>query len=538
MHGTRFTGLCLALATTVWAGLGARSAAADVPTTTVITHGFQLFSTNKPDWMLAMGQQVLIAAGGQGAILRYIPADGSWQLAGGAPPVPGAPLVLLFNWADESDGASLPGTNVGYAEAAADALYTALRAPAGDLGFSPVAGRRVHVIGHSRGCCVNSEVVRRLGNADLPVDQMTNLDPHPVGPPMTESCGLSGGLDWGDTVPVRWSNVTWADNYWRKDTGLPGACHDCDFDGMALPAAQVYNVNLGGPLGEGASDLDDCLLGCRLEHIKTHVWYHGTIAGASTDSDCPVNPSGTWYANAEPGCTSWVCAGYVHSAVAGGPRPALAPGAELTPSELPFNGSFERSYSGWLFHGGGGTGTIVSDAGSSNRYLRLEPSKNSRIHNRLYLPAGASEVRLDWRVFTASTDDQLRVRLIGATGTVHQLPPLNLPVSGGWTRGVALPLDASLPRGAAYRLELAIVSQEGALTAVVGVDNVIIHAVETPRLVGDVNDDGVVNGADLGALLASWGPCSACAADLDGSGGVDGADLGALLAHWTSSTGG
>jgi Tol biopolymer transport system component len=49
---------------------------------------------------------------------------------------------------------------------------------------------------------------------------------------------------------------------------------------------------------------------------------------------------------------------------------------------------------------------------------------------------------------------------------------------------------------------------------------------------GDLNGDGLVNGADLGALLAAWGPCAGCAADLDGDGTVNGADLGVLLAHW------
>jgi len=48
--------------------------------------------------------------------------------------------------------------------------------------------------------------------------------------------------------------------------------------------------------------------------------------------------------------------------------------------------------------------------------------------------------------------------------------------------------------------------------------------------VGDLNDDCVVDGADLGALLAQWG--SNGPADLNGDGQVDGADLGALLAAW------
>ncbi len=50
-------------------------------------------------------------------------------------------------------------------------------------------------------------------------------------------------------------------------------------------------------------------------------------------------------------------------------------------------------------------------------------------------------------------------------------------------------------------------------------------------IVGDLNGDGAVNGADAGLLLAAWGTADA-AADLDGSGLVDGADIGIMLANW------
>ncbi|HMN97033.1 MAG TPA: hypothetical protein PKC43_02875 [Phycisphaerales bacterium] len=52
---------------------------------------------------------------------------------------------------------------------------------------------------------------------------------------------------------------------------------------------------------------------------------------------------------------------------------------------------------------------------------------------------------------------------------------------------------------------------------------------------GDLDGNGVVDGADLGAMLGAWGECppgATCAADLDGNGVVDGADLGALLGSW------
>lgn len=48
---------------------------------------------------------------------------------------------------------------------------------------------------------------------------------------------------------------------------------------------------------------------------------------------------------------------------------------------------------------------------------------------------------------------------------------------------------------------------------------------------GDLDADGLINGADLGQLLSAWGTGNATA-DLDGDGSVNGADLGALLAAW------
>jgi hypothetical protein len=53
----------------------------------------------------------------------------------------------------------------------------------------------------------------------------------------------------------------------------------------------------------------------------------------------------------------------------------------------------------------------------------------------------------------------------------------------------------------------------------------------------DLNQDGAVNGDDLGLLLGAWGPCPTsgpCNADLDRNGSVDADDLGRLLAAWTA----
>ena len=58
----------------------------------------------------------------------------------------------------------------------------------------------------------------------------------------------------------------------------------------------------------------------------------------------------------------------------------------------------------------------------------------------------------------------------------------------------------------------------------------------TPCSPYDLNDDGTVNGLDLGILLADWGSCpeppEECPADFNDDGEVDGLDLGILLANW------
>lgn len=50
--------------------------------------------------------------------------------------------------------------------------------------------------------------------------------------------------------------------------------------------------------------------------------------------------------------------------------------------------------------------------------------------------------------------------------------------------------------------------------------------------VGDFNLDGIVDGADLGVLLAVWGLKNPEIGDLSGDGVVDGADLSILLGNW------
>ncbi len=65
-------------------------------------------------------------------------------------------------------------------------------------------------------------------------------------------------------------------------------------------------------------------------------------------------------------------------------------------------------------------------------------------------------------------------------------------------------------------------------------DDGVPDACQAPCVPSDLNNDGAVDGSDLGELLSDWGPTagSGTRADINGDGIVNGADLGTLLANW------
>jgi len=99
---------------------------------------------------------------------------------------------------------------------------------------------------------------------------------------------------------------------------------------------------------------------------------------------------------------------------------------------------------------------------------------------------------------------------------------------------VPLPAEAAGIETVWVRL---VSSQTTALAGTNRVDDVFFSGVKqgdpTEPCLGDLNDDDVVDGADLGLLLGAWGKATEGeAADLNDDGLVDGADLGLLLGAW------
>jgi len=480
--------LCLALTCALWATAEAGAG------TTVITHGFAPVATTPPGWTLDLAVAILAEAGDAsdcgnatppdpvGTVFTYDPDDGAWDLHCGSA-TPNGEIVLVFNWTEESDGLSVGGTQ-GYTEAAGDALYAALRDPSFPAAFAaldPLAGD-VHFIGHSRGAVVNSDCVERLAAAGIPIDQVTTLDAHPVDGTLDYPLN---SVDWGDNTPRVWSNVDFADNYWRADGG--GVPYASDFDGISLPAD--VDLDLGDNI-EGPLDVDPVF-----EHTEVHAWYYGTVDlladddndGTAIDDELFTD----WYGSA--GTPDRDLTGFYYSALVGGTRPAPVPGTAPTWSVFEIvNGSFEVvetsgpsegvGYSGWLYHGGAKAGVLdpwsdASPAAGESYYATLQGNGDDRAltHNRLYVDDAATQLGLLRRVATSSANDTLKITFADAGGD-HGIANAPLTATTAWeTVSFAIP---PAQRGQTYTVRLEIDGGGDGVEAVVDLDD--LHFVPEP----------------------------------------------------------
>jgi hypothetical protein len=107
--------------------------------------------------------------------------------------------------------------------------------------------------------------------------------------------------------------------------------------------------------------------------------------------------------------------------------------------------------------------------------------------------------------------------------------------------------DAALLSGAVYALDLTEIedcNENGLDDSLDIIENPsldqnfngVLDQCEIGDCVADLNQDGIVNGADMGLLFVSWGPCPGdqigCLGDLDYDGVVGGQDLGTFFASW------
>src|SRR5205823_6155984 len=196
-------------------------------------------------------------------------------------------IVIKLDWSALAIALGTSTTDI------ADAVVPRLLA----TNFVPELGGRsltefpIHLIGHSRGGSVVSEMARLLGEQGVWVDQLTTLDPHPVSFP------------YGDADVLVFENVLFADNYWQMN-----ADPSCP-NGESIPGA--YNRFL--------SNLQN---GYSCNHSDVHLWYHGTIDWfdtPATDTQATITSSErqSWWTSYE---AEGADAGFFYSLLGGADR--------------------------------------------------------------------------------------------------------------------------------------------------------------------------------------------------------------------------
>ena len=184
---------------------------------TVITHGYQTLG-ELPDWPIDMAKAIqnrALGANGNAEIWVFNPVNAQLERIGEA--LEGTNhFIVVHDWTELSNNLS-----PGYSEASAQALLGAIVHLQTNQNIDEFTN--VHLIGHSRGTVVNSELAERMLRAGMPVSHVTTLDPH-------DSGGLELAYTDYDVNPgrlndgiVNWKGIEWADNYWQNGSlGITG----------------------------------------------------------------------------------------------------------------------------------------------------------------------------------------------------------------------------------------------------------------------------------------------------------------------------
>ena len=209
-------------------------------------------------------------------------------LIAGVPPLTSesGEIVVKLDWS--TIDTTLGVSTVNIANTAAAALLSTNLLP--ELGGRALVELPLHLIGHSRGGSVVTEMARIFGAQGVWVDQVTTLDPDPVSL-------------YGDPAIKNYANVLFADNYWQNMG-----------DGILVPNGQAVT----GAYNRHLLNLDG---GYSSSHSDVHLWYHGTIQLATPASDTQATITTaerqTWWTADESDGTN---AGFYYSLIGGGDR--------------------------------------------------------------------------------------------------------------------------------------------------------------------------------------------------------------------------
>lgn len=195
--------------------------------------------------------------------------------------------------------------------------------------------------------------------------------------------------------------------------------------------------------------------------------------------------------------------------------------------------------------GNGGTrGDPTTDGDGSGRCYVTDNSLNGDVDNgstTLLSPtfdaSGEGSAIVSYYVWYVNNgnsfvDDEMTIEISNNDGASWTLLDELTQSTNGWELHSHVISDVIEPTS---QMRIRFTAEDTGIGSIVeaGIDGVRIDVFvcEASALVGDLNGDGFVNGADLAALLAQWGTDGT--ADLTGDHVVNGADLALLLANWT-----
>jgi hypothetical protein len=289
---------------------------------TIITHGFE-DDTSFPTWVAAMADQMPTYFNNRYPNLNtnfttyrlaVTYSDGSYYFSSsrtnGAPPSATASgeIVIELDWSSLSGDVfdSYASTyNVGLAVS----QYLMLTNAIAELNGHPLTEFPIHLIGHSRGGSLMSQISYVLGTNGIWVDHLTTLDPYPI--------NNDGNFDFPATIvdasaDNTYASVLFADNYWQD---LGAGVYLGDPDGEAVSGAYVRQLTdlSGGYWNVPSVEAQD--------HLNVHLWYHGTVDWNTPASDSEATITGAertnWWVSYEQEGTN---AGFVYSLIGGGNR--------------------------------------------------------------------------------------------------------------------------------------------------------------------------------------------------------------------------
>jgi hypothetical protein len=256
---------------------------------TIITHGY---NANVNGWISGMAGRIPLYSRFPGSnFTTYtitLTTDGNnnyfyqWQRTNSAPATTDSgEIIVKLDWSQMAGGSG--NYNISTIDVATIASYVLLQTNAiADLGGHALAELPIHLIGHSRGGSLVSEIAHRVATNGVWVDHLTTLDPHPL-----NNDGFTDPFtpNVTDASVKTFANVLFHDNYWENSDIYP----------VGETVAGSYSRFLPSLSG-----------GYSLTHSDIHLWYHGTIdwrvpAGDTEASITAAERNSWWVAYEQKG---------------------------------------------------------------------------------------------------------------------------------------------------------------------------------------------------------------------------------------------